>query len=165
MDRHPSNGIRLAVICILALPIVLIWTPLQADSGKGLTRGQTVYVPIYSHIYAGDKEQAIHLAATLSIRNTDMEHGISIDAVDYYDSKGNRLKPYLKEPMPLGALASSRFVVAESDKAGGSGANFVVTWSAEAPVTPPVIESVMISTRAQLGISFTSRGQVVSERR
>ncbi len=161
---NKPTGSRLAIICIVPLLAALAWTPLQADSGKGLTRGQTVYVPIYSHIYAGDKEQAIHLAATLSIRNTDMEHGISIDAVDYYDSKGNRLKPYLKDPMILGVLASTRFVVGESDKAGGSGANFIVRWSAEAPVTPPIIESVMISTRAQLGISFTSHGQVISER-
>lgn len=50
------------------------------------------------------------------------------------------------------------FVVAEHDTTGGSGANFIVVWSADRPVSDPVIESVMISTRAGQDLSFTSRG-------
>lgn len=29
------------------------------------------------------------------------------------------------------------------------------------PVNPPIIETVMIGTQSQLGISFTSRGQAL----
>jgi len=126
-----------------------------------LFKGQTVYVPVYSHIYSGDRERPFYLAATLSIRNTDRSHGIVIQAVDYYDSEGKVLKHYLKQPVSLGAMATLRYVVPESDKSGGSGAKFIIQWQSEHPVAEPLIESVMISTKTQQGISFTSRGRVL----
>ena len=124
-------------------------------------KGQTVYVPVYSHIYSGDREQPFYLAVTLSVRNTDRTHAITITTVDYYDSDGALLKHYLETPFTLNAMATKRFVVPESDKSGGSGAKFIVIWKAERPVTEPLIESVMISTKTQQGISFTSRGQAL----
>ncbi|MEN6439720.1 MAG: DUF3124 domain-containing protein [Syntrophobacter sp.] len=36
-------------------------------------------------------------------------------------------------------------------------------WKSDAKVTEPIIETVMISTATQQGISFTSRGQVIEE--
>jgi len=36
-----------------------------------------------------------------------------------------------------------------------------VQWDAATPVNPPIVESVMISTASQQGISFTSRAQVI----
>jgi hypothetical protein len=122
-----------------------------------------VYVPIYSHVYGGDREQKVLLTATLSIRNTDPVHAITVTSIDYYDSTGNLIRHYLKQPTTVKAMAAVRYVVAESDKSGGSGASFVVKWRAVAPVRPPLIESVMIGTKMQQGISFTSRGQVIEE--
>jgi hypothetical protein len=55
-------------------------------------------------------------------------------------------------------------VVHESDKSGGSGASFLVEWESEKPVSPPIIETVMIGAQTQQGISFTSRGQVIKEK-
>ena len=126
-----------------------------------LTQGQTVYVPAYSHIYAGNKERPFLLSVTLSIRNTDPRHSITVTRANYYDSGGKLLVNYVKTPVALAPMASTRYIVKESDKARGSGANFVVTWKAEGNVNPPVIESIMIGTQAQQGISFTSRGQVI----
>jgi len=134
---------------------------LYADDGYVLTKGQTVYVPVYSHIYAGDSEHPIYLAATISVRNTDPGQAITISTADYYDSDGMLLKNYLERPITLKALSSARYVIKESDKVGGSGANFIVVWHADQPVNPPLIEAVMISTRSGLGISFNSRGQVI----
>lgn len=125
------------------------------------TAGQNVYVPVYSHIYSGNRERPFNLAVTLSIRNTDPDQQISLTGVDYYDSTGKLVKPYLESSQVLGPLGSIRYVVKESDTSGGSGANFVVAWNAETPVNPPIIESVMIGTQSQQGISFTSRGQVI----
>lgn len=127
-----------------------------------LIRGQTVYVPVYSHIYSGDREQPFYLAATLSIRNTDLTHRITVTAVDYYDSAGKFLKHYLDTTLVLDPLSTKRYVVPESDKTGGSGAKFIITWQSATPVAEPLIESVMISTKTQQGISFTSRGRVLS---
>lgn len=128
-----------------------------------LLKGQTVYVPAYSHIYHGDREQPFLLTVTLSIRNTDSDHPIIITAVDYYDSDGRLLKSYLDKEVKLQGMASIRYVVKESDKAGGSGANFIVRWRSEARVSEPVMETVMISASSQQGISFTSRGQAIKE--
>ena len=132
-----------------------------ADADMRLYKGQTVYVPVYSHIYSGDREQPFYLAATLSIRNTDTKHAITLTAVDYYDSDGKFLKHYLEKALPLNAMATKRYVVSESDKSGGSGAKFIIKWQSGEPVAEPLIESVMISTKTQQGISFTSRGRVL----
>lgn len=56
------------------------------------------------------------------------------------------------------AMASTRYVVKESDSRGGPGASFIVNWKADHSVNPPIIESVMIGTQGQQGLSFTSRG-------
>ena len=118
---------------------------------------------MYSHIYSGDRERPVYLAATLSIRNTDPAHAIRLVRVDYFNSEGKLLRRYLDQPIELGPMASTRFIVGESDKAGGSGANFIVRWEASAPVSPPIAEGIMISTASQLGISFTSRGWVIPD--
>ena len=128
-----------------------------------LSDGQTVYVPGYSHIYSGNKEYPILLAVTISIRNTDPVRSILVDSVDYYDSQGKVVKAYVTTPVAVGPMGSIRYVVPESDKAGGSGANFVVRWKSSKPVNPPIIESIMISTKMQQGISFTSRGHEIME--
>ena len=132
-----------------------------AEDAPKRSKGQMVYVPIYSHVYAGDREKPVYLAATLSIRNVDLKGSITLTRADYYDSDGRLIKNYIQAPVTLKAMSSTRFVISESDKIGGSGANFLVQWSASQSVNPPLMESVMISTRSALGISFTSRGRVI----
>ena len=46
---------------------------LEAHELPALSKGQTVYVPAYSHIYIGGKKRPFELAITLSIRNIDLE--------------------------------------------------------------------------------------------
>lgn len=149
----------LILLILLATGIGVMAKP--ADADMRLLRGQTVYVPLYSHIYSGDREQPFYLAATLSIRNTDRKHAIMLTVVDYYDSEGKFLKHYLDRALSLNAMATKRYVVPESDKSGGSGAKFIIEWQSDEPVAEPLIESVMISTKTQQGISFTSRGRVL----
>jgi hypothetical protein len=130
-----------------------------------LSSSQVVYVSIYSHIYSGLKARPFDLAAILSIRNTDMNQPVTIVSAKYYDTDGKLLKEYLNEPLQLNALASTRYIIKEGDKAGGSGANFIVKWKSEKKVNPPIIEAVMIGTHSGQGISFVSRGQVIKEDR
>ncbi|MDJ0990812.1 MAG: DUF3124 domain-containing protein [Desulfobacterales bacterium] len=145
---------------LLGMLLILTETALAASVAEK-TKGQTLYVPVYSHIYSGDRERPVYLASTLSIRNTDPSRAIRIINVDYFNSEGQLLRRYLEQPIELGPMASTRYIVGESDKTGGSGANFIVRWEAAAPVSPPVAEGIMISTASQLGISFTSRGRVI----
>ena len=123
--------------------------------------GQTVYVPVYSHIYDWDGSREFNLAATLSIRNTDPDHPITVTGVRYYDSGGRLVRRYLAEPRSLGPLSSEAFVVEEQNKAGGVGANFIVEWQAGVAVSAPIVEAVMVSTANTQGVSFVTRGQVV----
>ena len=147
----------------IALLLCLLVFATQAASEVRLLKGQTVYVPAYSHIYHGDRVQPLYLAVTLSIRNTDPVHAITIVSIDYFDSDGKLLKRYLEKETKLTAMASAEYVVKESDRAGGTGANFVVVWKAEEKVNEPILESVMICTLSQQGISFSSRGQAIKE--
>ena len=164
MKNIPGRYIRRHVIsCGLILTAILLFMTNHALSEAKRCTGQTVYVPIYSHIYSGDRERPFLLAATLSIRNTDPDQPITVTVIDYYDSDGKLLKKYLQKHLTLNPMASTRIVIKESDKSGGSGANFIVKWESKNRVTEPVIESIMIGTQVQQGISFTSRGQIIRE--
>jgi hypothetical protein len=137
---------------------------ISAEENGNQIMGQTIYVPVYSHIYTRDKSRVINLSATLSVRNTDAQNPIRIISVRYYDTNGALLKAYVDAPLRLAPMASTDFVVAEDDTSGGAGANFIVEWGAAAEVTEPVVEAVMISTASQQGISFVSAGRVIKSR-
>lgn len=147
---------------VLACLFFLALVQSSAAQEAPLSTGQTVYVPAYSHIYTGNREQPVLLTVTLSIRNIDANHPITISVVDYYESQGKFLRKFLEKPVTLAPFASTRYIIPQKDKTGGSGANFVVEWRAERPVNQPMIESVMIGAEAN-GISFTSRGQIITK--
>ena len=134
---------------------------IQAGQHRGLSDGQTLYVPASSHIYSGARDRAYLLTITLSIRNIDPENAVTITRVNYYETQGKLLKKHIDKPKVLKPLESIRYIIPESDKSGGSGANFMVDWKSDKPVNPPIVEAVMIGTRSQQGISFTSRGRVI----
>jgi hypothetical protein len=131
------------------------------DKDFKIAMGQTIYVPVYSHIYHDAQQKIFNLAATLSIRNTDLTNSIIITSVRYYDSDGKLVKQYLERPIQLGALASTDFVVNQTDNSGGLGANFIVEWVAQTEISEPVVEVVMISTAFHQGISWSSPGRVI----
>jgi hypothetical protein len=126
-------------------------------------RSQTLYVPAYSHIYARDARRTVNLATTLSIRNASPDRPISLVTIDYYDSNGARVRSYADPARRLAPLASTYVVVEQDDVRGGVGASFLVRWQAEAPVSPPIVETVMITSESTLGISFRSTARVLSE--
>jgi hypothetical protein len=130
-----------------------------------LSRGQTVYVPVYSNVFSSPKQIPFQLAAILSLRNTDMTNGITVTRADYYDTKGKLLKRYYLQPVNLAPLESAFIYLPEYDTEGGFGANFIVTWSAQQDVNAPIIECVMIGAKSGQGISFVSQGRVIKDTR
>lgn len=150
-------------IYLLFLLTIFLSTPLvvNAEDKNNLSNGQTVYVPAYSHIYFGNNEKPFLLAVTLSIRNINPKHTVTITQVDYFKTQGDLLKKNIDKPIVLKPLESIRYVIAEREKSGGSGANFMVKWESEIFINPPIIESIMIGAKSGQGISFSSRGQVV----
>ena len=124
--------------------------------------GQTVYVPAYSHVYHENGRPHL-LTITLSIRNTDQDRKIIVTSVLYYDTSGKLVKSHLEKPLILSPLATTEFLVERKDATGGSGANFIVEWHADEPVSAPIIETVMIDTSSQQGISFVRQGKVIKQ--
>ena len=147
----------LILLCIFCSPLSLYATEKNIE----LSKGQVLYVPAYSHIYSGNRERPFLLTVTLSIRNIDQKNQIKITLVNYYETQGKLLKKYIDKPLLLNPLESLRYVIPEKDKSGGSGANFIVEWQSNKFVNPPIVESIMIGTQSQQGISFTSRGKAI----
>lgn len=149
----------------LVLALLLLAGPVRPAAAEALGRwlGQTVYVPVYSHIFADDRyrDRPFLLTATLSVRNTDPERPFTLRRVDYYDSEGALLQRYLEAPITLAPLASTHYIVPESEAKGGAGAKFLIEWQAPAAVSEPIIEAVMIGTKLQQGISFISTGRAI----
>lgn len=145
----------LAACALLAVSVL----PARAD----MLKGQTLYVPCYSHIYHGVKTRPFDLTITLSVRNADTKRSLRLSSADYYGSDGKLLKRFLGAEVVLPPLASREFTVDQTDTSGGSGASFIVRWRADAAMNEPVVESVMIGTANSQGISFTSRGVAIQE--
>mgnify|MGYP002396478364 CR=1 FL=1 len=164
--KYMKDKIKNKQMNVLQLVFILnlvLCMPLSAfaecNTKDPLSQGQVVYVPAYSHIYIGNREQPFLLTVTLSIRNIDPEHEINVTKVEYYATQGELLTEYVDDSIVLKPLESIRYVVPQRDESGGSGANFIVEWNSEDPVNIPIVEAIMIGTQMQQGVSFTSRGR------
>ncbi len=122
---------------------------------------ELLYVPIYSDVFYLDEKRTLLLAATLSIHNVDLDHPITLTAVDYYDHKGRFLRTFLEKPRTIQPLETVNFVVEEQDRSGGPGANFLVEWVSDNTVQSPIVEALMITGRSNYGISFMTSGKVL----
>jgi len=162
MDAGRTSRIVFAIASLLIA--ILSAIPGYSSSTVELSEGQTVYVPVYSHIYIGVKGLTYDLAISLSIRNTDPMESITLQSVDYYDAKGKLVREHLKNPIQVAPLASADFFVSETDSTGGLGASFIVRWKSAAKVNAPIIEGVMAGTKSGQGISFSTRGKAIKDR-
>lgn len=124
---------------------------------QGLAVGKT-YLPVYSHIYHIQEHRTYDLTVTVSIRNISLADQIYITRADYYNTDGDNIRQYVKEPISINPMETVEIIISEEDKEGGSGANFVFEWALENDKNPPLFEAVMISTYGQQGLSFTTRG-------
>jgi hypothetical protein len=160
--RNPMGALsKITAIVIVCACVGFIPALLDAKDSPALPTSQTVYVPAYSHIYIGGRKRPFALAITLSIRNIDLDTDITLTEVSYYGSKGKLIESFVDEASIIKPQESVRFVIAENDEGGGSGANFIVKWKSATEVNPPIIESIMIGAQSSQGISFTSRGRPI----
>lgn len=132
--------------------------PVQLEEGTPLALQETIYLPVYAHIYYTDHKKLLNLTETVSIRNTDENQSIILTSVRHYRTDGSLLKEYIDKPLLLGALATADFVVPENDTTGGTGANFIIEWVSKEKVSEPITESVMIYAGSSHSVSFLSRG-------
>ena len=58
--------------------------------------------------------------------------------------------------MALETLGTIEIFVANEDRRAGIGADFVVDWAADGPISEPVVEAVMIGTQRNAACSFVN---------
>ena len=153
-----------AVVMSVLLSLLMAGAKPLLPKERQIVQNGTVYVPAYSSILHGDLKRAFNLSITLSIHNTDMKNRIVIDSIAYYDTSGKLIHRYVdSKKLTLEPLETYNLGIKETDERGGIGANFIVRWHARSTVNMPIIETIMIGTRGQQGISFASRGVVVGD--
>lgn len=126
----------------------------QPDS---LAHGST-YLSIYSEIYDRNMQITHPLTATVSMRNKSSSDSVYIHRADYYSTDGRLIRTYFDYPIFIRPLETIEIVIDQSDKEGGTGANFIFDWYTRKGALEPYFEAVMISTTGQQGISFTTQG-------
>ena len=100
--------------CTLVLGL-LAATAMAADV-PALLSGQTLYLPVYSHVYHGDPGKEGKPAQTLvsthvSIRNTDPQTPIRLVSARYYDTQGKLVRSYLAAPVTIPPLGTHEIFV------------------------------------------------------
>lgn len=132
-----------------------------AQTPPGRSLGQSLYLPIYSHIWHGEldkKGQPMKalVSVSVSIRNTDPVKSIRIASAQYYDTDGKKLREYLPSPKTVGPMGTYEIFVPRSDDTGGSGANFVISWTSDTPASQPIVEGFHANLPVGRSIAFTT---------
>lgn len=128
-------------------------TPLAGELERG-----TTYLSVYSQIYSRREDRIHDLTATISLRNTSRRDSVFLQAAEYFDTHGERIRTYTGQTVILMPLETVEIVIREADRAGGTGGNFLFDWLIRPGANPPLAEGVMISTSGQQGLSFTTIG-------
>ncbi len=130
-----------------------------------LSFGQLLYVPVYSEIYSIGHHRTERLSSTLSIRNVNPDGEFYITRLEYYDTEGNILKEIKAAELPIkvNSLETKNHVVALYDDRGGVGANFILEWRSSKSIVEPMVETIMISTESNWGLSFTAVSKTLKE--
>ena len=138
----------------------------SAQTSPGRSLGQVLYLPIYSHVWHGemnDKGQPMKtlVSISVSIRNTDPARSIRMTSAQYFDTDGRKLREYLPSPKIIAPMATHEIFVPRSDDSGGSGANFVIAWKSDTPVSPPIVEGFHASLPVGRSIAFTTSARPI----
>ena len=122
---------------------------------------EIVYVPVYSDIYHLDGTKRFLLTATVSVRNISLKDSLYVLNAVYNDSYGKLLRSFTSTPILMKPLESLEFVIEDKEDKGGAGASLILEWGGSRNACQMLIQSVMIGTTGQQGISFTSKGEVI----
>lgn len=151
---------------LAALVLLFQFHVVQADE-QPLSSGQQLYLPIYSHIWYGDRRadngepMKSMMSALVSIRNTSLKSPIRLVSARYYSTEGRLLKEFITTPRIVAPMETFELFIEKKESEGGSGANFVIQWDAAAPTNPPMVEAVHIDNHASRPLSFTTNARVI----
>lgn len=123
---------------------------------------EIVYVPVFSDIYHLDGTKRFLLTITVSVRNISLKDSAYILNAVYNDSYGKQLRSFVSKTVLLKPLESIEYVIEDAEDKGGAGASFILEWGGSNYSNQMLIQSIMIGTTGQQGISFTAKGEVIS---
>jgi hypothetical protein len=75
------------------------------------------------------------------------------------------LRHYVERPILLRPLEAIEFVIEDKEDKGGAGASFIIEWGAKDFSKQLLFQGVMIGTAGQQGISFTTKAEIISQKR
>lgn len=159
---------------IVEFRIFIFWLALLAcqvavakDGEPPLSKGQQLYLPIYSQVWHGDRHTdngeptKSMMSALVSIRNTSLKTPIRVTSARYYNTAGNLLKEYIAAPKTVAPMETLELFIEKKESEGGSGANFVIQWEAATLTNPPIVEAVHIDSHAGRPYSFITGARVI----
>ena len=161
-------GFCLARLFGLLFGLSVLASAAIAQEARPLTKAQTLYLPIYSHMLYGNlgkagKASQVLLSALVSIRNTDSKRPLRISSAKYFDTNGKLLGERVPTPMLLPPLGTLELFVELNDASGGSGANFVIRWDAEQAINPPLVESLHANMDGGKAVIFMTQAVPVGD--
>ncbi len=138
-----------------------------AQESIALSTGQSLYLAIYSHLYHGDvhpktgKPSETLVSTHVSIRNTDTTTPMKVTGARYYNTEGKLLREFLPRPQTIPALGTYELYVPRSDSSGGSGANFIIDWTAEKAINTPIVEALHADIREARTLLFVTTARPI----
>lgn len=134
-------------ICALVFALLAAATAAIGQEARPPSKGQTLYLPVYSHMLYGNLGKkggasSVLLSTLVSIRNTDSRRPLRVLSAKYFDTGGKLLGERLPVPVLIPPLGTHELFVELNDASGGSGANFLIRWDAEQAVNPPLVEGL-----------------------
>lgn len=162
--RRYWRAIGVALFAIFAQCTAAAW----AQEVRAGSKGQTLYLPIYSHMLYGNlgksgKASYVLLSALVSIRNTDMKRPLRVMSARYFDTHGKLLGERVTSPVMIPPLGTLELFVELNDASGGSGANFIIKWDAEQMINPPLVESLHANMDGGKAVIFMTQSVPVAE--
>ena len=108
MKRSALPGVWLGALIFAAF-----WpsTAIHAQEIRALSAGQSLYLPIYSHMLYGNigksgKVSQVMLSALVSIRNTDTRRPLRVVSARYYDTSGRLIGERIPQAVTIPALGT-----------------------------------------------------------
>lgn len=152
---------------LIAATLIAFAATAEAQESIALSTGQSLYLAIYSHLYHGDvhpktgKPSETLVSTHVSIRNTDTATPMKVTAARYYNTEGKLLREFLPRPQSIPPLGTYELYVPRSDSSGGSGANFIIDWSAEKAINTPIVEALHADIREARTLLFVTTARPI----
>jgi hypothetical protein len=118
---------------------------------------------LYGNLGKSGRASSVLLSALVSIRNTDQKRPLRILSARYYDTNGKLLGERVPVPLAIPPLGTLELFVELNDASGGSGANFIVKWDAEQPLSPPLVEALHANMDGGKAVIFMTQSTPVAE--